>query len=450
MNRRQLGALGLFFLLFQISGWANNSQGLTDSIQRIHLWLSKHKLETTEGTAWVVAPADTGMARSSLDLYSGSPGVVLFYLEAHHALGKAEYLEEAKAGANYLLAKMPTQLFDLDRSGAAGLYSGLSGIAFTLREAYKATKDERYNQAFERALKLLINNAETRGEITHWGMVTDIISGNAGIGLFLLYAYRETKNFTWLELAANVGNWLSLQSVRVTAEQWKWRMWPGFERTMPNFSHGTAGVAFFQAELFKILEEGRYLRPALNGARYLQAIKKPDGLICHHEEGEGKDLFYLGYCHGPVGTARLYYTLYTSYKKQRKIWQKAWDEAIAATMNTSIPQQRTSGFWNNVSQCCGNAGVAEFYLTVFKMSKKKKYREYAWLHTQDLLKRATADAKGLRWVQAENRSQPDNLQTQSGYMQGAAGIGILLCHWIELEKGQQQLIRFPDDPFRGI
>jgi lantibiotic modifying enzyme len=327
------------------------------------------------------------------------------------------------------------------------LYSGICGVAFTLRETYKASKDERYNEGFERCLKLLLNNAETRGEITHWGQVTDIISGNAGIGLFLLYAYRETKNFTWLELAANVGNWLSISAVRVNAEQSKWRMWPGFERTMPNFSHGTAGVAFFQAEVFKILEEGRYLRSALNGARYLQTLKTPEGLICHHEEGEGRQLFYYGYCHGPVGTARLYYSL-QAYKKQRKIWQKAWQEAIDALLKSPIPKQRTPGFWNNVSQCCGNAGVAEFFITLFKKEKKKKYRDYAWVHTQDLLMRASSDAQGLRWVQAENRSQPNNLHPQTGYMQGAAGIGILLCHWVELEQGKKQLIRFPDDPFR--
>jgi len=66
---------------------------------------------------------------------------------------------------------------------------------------------------------------------------------------------------------------------------------------------------------------------------------------------------------------------------------------------------------------------------------------------KDLLKRATSDAQGLRWIQAENRTEPEALAAQTGYMQGAAGIGILLCHWLELEQGKKQLIRLPDEPY---
>jgi lantibiotic modifying enzyme len=442
--RLRSSIIGLFLLFFVVQLQAQS--GLADSIQRIHLWLHQYVKTSAEGSSWPVIPGESS-GRIGLDLYSGIPGIVLFYLEAHHATNKAEYLEEAKNGANFLLARLPEQLSEMDTQGKTGLFSGICGVGFTLQEVYKATKDKKYNEGFQRVLKLLLNAADTRGETTHWGYVTDIIAGNSGIGLFLLYAYRETKNFTYLELAANTCNWLINAAQRINTEQWKWRMWPGAERTMPNFSHGTAGVAYFAAEVFAILEEGRYLRVALNGARYLQTLKNAEGLIPHHEEGDGKQLFYYGYCHGPVGTARLYYVLYNSYKKERKTWEKPWEAAINTLLKSPIPQERTPGFWNNVSQCCGNAGVAEFFLTLYQMEGKKKYRNYAWLHTQDLLKRATSDAQGLRWIQAENRTEPEAVAAQTGYMQGAAGIGILLCHWLELEQGKKQLIRLPDEPY---
>lgn len=443
--RSSIIGISLLFLTLNASA----QSGMADSIQRIHLWLSKHLKTSAEGSAWPVVPESTS-GRISLDLYSGIPGIVLFYLEAHHATNRPEYLSAAKGGGDFLLSKIPSQLSEYDTQGMAGLFSGISGVGYTLRELYKVSKDERYNEGFQRCLKLLTNAADSRGEITHWGLVNDIISGNAGIGLFLLYAYRETKNFTYLEMAANTCNWLVASGQRVSTDQWKWRMGPGIEKTMPNFTHGTAGIAYFAAEVFAILEEGRYLRTALNGARYLQTLKNPEGLIPHHEEGDGKELFYYGYCHGPVGTARLYYVLYNSYKKDRKTWEKAWKAAINTLLKSPIPQQRLPGFWNNVSQCCGNAGVAEFFLTLYRMEGKKKYKDYAWLHTQDLLNRATADANGLRWIQAENRSEPDNLSAQTGYMQGAAGIGILFCHWLELEQGKKQLIHFPDEPYRNF
>lgn len=439
--------IGLFLLVSSFPLCAQS--GLADSIQRIHQWLHQHVKTSTEGSAWPVIPGDNS-GRIGLDLYSGVPGIVLFYLEAHHATGRAEYLEEAKNGANLLLSRLPDQLSGMDVQGITGLFSGISGVGFVLRETYKVSKDEKYNEGFQRSLKLLLGTADTRGEITHWGYVTDVIAGNAGIGLFLLYAYRETKNFTYLELAANTCNWLITNAQRVNTEQWKWRMWPGADKTMPNFAHGTAGVAYFAAEVFAILEEGRYLRTAMNGARYLQTLKNAEGLIPYQEEGEGKQIFEYGYCQGPVGTARLYYVLFNSYKKERKTWQKAWDEAITTLLKSPIPQQRTPGFWNNVSQCSGNAGIADFFLTLYRMEGKKKYKDYAWLHTQDLLKRATSDAQGLRWVQAENRSEPEELVAQSGYMQGAAGVGILFCHWLELEQGKKQLIRLPDEPYRNF
>jgi lantibiotic modifying enzyme len=442
--RSSIIGISLLFLTLNASA----QSGMADSIQRIHLWLSKHLKTSPEGNTWPVAP-ESNNERISLDLYSGIPGVILFYLEAHHATNRPEYLTAAKGGGDFLLSKIPSQLNEYDTQGMAGLFSGISGVGFTLRELYKVSKDERYNEGFQRCLKLLTNAADSRGEITHWGLINDIISGNAGIGLFLLYAYRETKNFTYLEMAANTCNWLVASGQRVSSDQWKWRMGPGIEKTMPNFTHGTAGIAYFAAEVFAILEEGRYLRTALNGARYLQTLKNPEGLIPHHEEGDGKELFYYGYCHGPVGTARLYYVLYNSYKKDRKTWEKAWKASINTLLKSPIPQQRTPGFWNNVGQCCGNAGVAEFFLTLYRMEGKKKYKDYAWLHTQDLLNRATTDANGLRWIQAENRSEPDNLSAQTGYMQGAAGIGILFCHWLELEQGKKQLIHFPDEPYRN-
>lgn len=442
--RSSIIGISLLFLTLNASA----QSGMADSIQRIHLWLSKHVKTSPEGNTWPVAP-ESNSGRISLDLYSGIPGIVLFYLEAYHATNQPEYLTAAKGGGDFLLSKMPSQLSEYDTQGMAGLFSGISGVGFTLRELYKISKDERYNDGFQRCLKLLTNAADSRGEITHWGLINDIISGNAGIGLFLLYAYRETKNFTYLEMAANTCNWLVASGQRISADQWKWRMGPGIEKTMPNFTHGTAGIAYFAAEVFAILEEGRYLRTALNGARYLQTLKNPEGLIPHHEEGDGKKLFYYGYCHGPVGTARLYYVLYNAYKKDRKTWEKAWKAAVITLLESPIPQQRLPGFWNNVSQCCGNAGVAEFFLTLYRMEGKKKYKDYAWLHTQDLLNRASSDANGLRWIQAENRSEPDNLSAQTGYMQGAAGIGILFCHWLELEQGKTQLIHFPDEPYRN-
>jgi hypothetical protein len=90
---------------------------------------------------------------------------------------------------------------------------------------------------------------------------------------------------------------------------------------------------------------------------------------------------------------------------------------------------RSAGFWNNVSVCCGNAGIAAVLLD--RRDSTTLDRELATKLIDDLLSRGThldldGQRVGLKWIQAEHRVQPELLQAQTGLMQGAAGIGMVL------------------------
>src|SRR4051795_6877365 len=66
-------------------------------------WIKSTRAATTFGVAW---PSDPGNPRSvSTDLYSGSPGVVLFLIEMYKATGETAYLGDARRGADDLLTK---------------------------------------------------------------------------------------------------------------------------------------------------------------------------------------------------------------------------------------------------------------------------------------------------------------------------------------------------------
>ena len=67
---------------------------------------------------------------------------------------------------------------------------------------------------------------------------------------------------------------------------------------------------------------------------------------------------------------------------------------------------------------------------------------------RDLLARAERVQGGLRWVQAEHRVRPELLQAQTGYMQGAAGVGLFLLRLDGQQMGRPPALRLPDDPFR--
>ena len=140
------------------------------------------------------------------------------------------------------------------------------------------------------------------------------MSGSAGIGLFLLAAAERTGSEPARELAVAAGRRL-VELAKEAPGGLRWEMSPGFPRTMPNFSHGTSGIAYSLASLYQHTKDRRYLDAALSGAKYLDSIAvRTDGatVIRHHDGADGENLFYLSWCHGPVGTARLFYRLFES------------------------------------------------------------------------------------------------------------------------------------------
>lgn len=400
-------------------------------------WIKSTRVNTLFGYAW---PADPNDPKSiSTALYSGSPGVVLFLLELNRATGDAAYLDDARRGADELLTKVNSE-------ETMGLYEGVAGLGFTLGETWRATKDEKYRKGALAAVRLLSDRAAPVGGGVQWSNTTDIIAGGAGIGLFLLYADQELRDPGAKALAIRAGDRLLALG---TADKGgtRWAMDPALPRLMPNFSHGTAGIAYFLATLYKSTREQRFLDGALAGARYLQAIAKTDGDIClvPHNQPDGLDLYYLGWCHGPAGTARLFYQL--AQVTGDKTWMTWVQKAANGILTSGIPEQRTPGFWNNVSQCCGSAGVAQFMLDLYGVTGEPKYLAFARKMTADLLARATRDDRGTRWVQAEHRVRPELLVAQTGYMQGAAGIGMWLLRMDAQERKQPPFVRFPDSPW---
>ncbi|MGZ5554961.1 MAG: lanthionine synthetase LanC family protein [Candidatus Aminicenantales bacterium] len=400
-------------------------------------WVKSAEIRSPEGLSWPAIPRDPDSV--GLDLYSGVPGVVLFFVQTFYATGDQAFLDEARAGGDFLLSKAASV-------GALGLYEGLSGVAFALEETYKASKNEKFQRGFLDCLRRIQSAAATSGAGIAWSPTTDIISGSAGTGLFLIYAFRETGDRTWLDLAARAGTRL-IELGRPENGGLKWPMDPDFPRLMPNFSHGTAGIAYFLAALYKETRQKEFLDAALAGAKYLLSIAKTDGDSCliFHDEPDNKDLYYLGWCHGPVGTARLFFLL--SGVTGDKSWLDWVRKSANGLIQSGIPEQETPGFWNNAGICCGLAGVGEFFLDLYKELGDKTYVDFSKRTASRLLSKATIEDGRMSWLQAEHRTRPDYRFAQTGYMQGAAGIGTYLLRLAALDKAHPRRIVFPDTPF---
>ena len=120
---------------------------------------------------------------------------------------------------------------------------------------------------------------------------------------------------------------------------------------------------------------------------------------------------------------------------------------------------KTRGFWNNHGQCCGTAGVADFFLHLRAgrgaagRGGKARFGErldglFAALEAAGEATAGEDNAgDGIRWTGAEHRVRPKLLTTQTGYTQGAAGIGLAFLHDAALRRGSPRRIVLPDSPY---
>ena len=405
-------------------------------------WIRTARIETPNGVTW---PADPLKPSSvGTDLYNGMPGVILFHLELFHATGDKSWLEEAKLGANELIAKLP----EIDAAQNAGLYTGLAGAAFVLEETHRASGDGTYRDAVKKTVAMIRAQARKTPLGVAWSGpsdTNDIISGSAGIGLALLWIDQTIGDPASRTLALAVGRHLSDIGIPANGGV-KWNVSPTVKNLYPNFSHGTAGVSYFLATLLNATGERSFMATALSGARYLENVANTEanGLKVFHHEPGGEDLYYLSWCHGPAGTTRLFHRM--AQITQRDRWEELVRKGARATIASGVPEKQSPGYWNNISQCCGNAGVGEFFLSLQRQAPTAEHAQMIRRVAANTLERATPEGDGLKWIQAENRVSPTEVVAQTGYMQGAAGVGSFYLHADALSKGRKPAIVWPDSP----
>lgn len=372
------------------------------------------------------------------DLYYGNAGTLVFLHELNRAAGREEYAEAIRRGVCFLDENLPNvKLF--------GLYDGLAGIAFSLSQL---SDNPDASAVCSKAIDDLIAGAkkQTNGGI-RWNDDNDIISGSAGIGLTLLSLGQELHRAELVNLAVQAGTDLLARSMP-TAHGRYWLHEIGAEKQYPNFSHGTAGIAYFLLKLYEQTGEKRFMDAAIDGANYLKSIASldpPTRCLLPHELPEQNDLFYLGWCHGPAGTDRFFYELFAVTSDSQ--WKTFANAAADSVLHSGIPEKETPGYWNNLSRCCGAVAVGEFFLARYRLNKELTDRAFAIRIADYLQSRAQADSGGLKWIQAENRVESDNVQAQTGLMQGVAGIGLYFIHLAELDGNAETANRFPDSPW---
>jgi lantibiotic modifying enzyme len=397
-----------------------------------------------QGEVWARTPDPD----SSIDhtLYHGTAGIVLFHLELAAATGDPVYEQRAIAAGRELARVVTAKSW-----ASVAFATGWPGYAFAFSELAKHADDPAFASMAQICVDRLISQSSVLGGGIGWvepmpfsditgfsgdREIYDLSVGAAGAGLALIA-------LSHIEHAVRVGERL-LEVGQITPEGQRWGLMADmpFPFTAPNFAHGGAGVGYFFARLFQCTGDARYADAAQSAARYVTSRLSTVGdgaLVCHTEEQQPPE-FYLGQCHGPAGTARLYSLLARLDGDQAHL--KPVELMHRGMRWIGAPHARSWGWWNNHGRCCGDAGLGDASLLLSNAhASLGNYAELAH-DCADVIEAESVVEHGARWwVQAEHRARPRFAQAQTGFMQGAAGIGSFLVHL----GAPSARISFPDD-----
>ena len=264
--------------------------------------------------------------------------------------------------------------------------------------------------------------------------LTDLVLGSAGITMAALWAGGTDANAV---VAAGGRAMLDAADERPTGLDWPMQVGvPRSERArMPNYSHGTAGVAAALALAAQDLGRPDLLDAAVRGAEHLVALADlaDDGFLLPTMDPHTNpdvQLVTFTWCHGPAGTSYLFPALERAGvdRVAGVAVQEWWERCLRSVMTSGVPERLRPGFWDNDGRCCGTAGVGDVFLDAAQRvaGAEPAYLDFAGRLGDALLARVVRDEDGARWRFLEHRDEEPLLDPSPGWMQGAMGIAAFL------------------------
>ena len=360
-------------------------------------------------------------------LYSGIAGLapMLVEIQQYRALTDVE-----QALADGIVARLSAVAVTRTE---ASLYDGLAGDVTGLRLLAPGKERDAMRRLDELSTpEGWTSTVDLSGMGFAGGALTDVVMGTAGVVMAAAWAGGEHA-----ESVMRTGGEALLRAAEQTPAGLDWRMWPGYQSSSPNFSHGTAGVASALAVAGRALDRSDFVEAAVHGARHMLSVGWLDdgGFVIPHtlpySKREVEPVTYT-WCHGPAGSSLLFPALaavgvdrvgeYSVGELRRR--------CLRSVSTSGIPERLRPGFWDNDGRCCGTAGVGDVVLDAAQSSpdaeQAQRLLRFARTLGDALVERAIRDEAGARWRFVEHRQDPPLLPPRTTWMQGAAGIAAFL------------------------
>ncbi len=412
--------------------------------------LIDNAIHTQEGYNWEPSPV------GQFSLYGGNAGILFFLLNLARTTGESKYKKAVIQATNYIISHWDNGSHNKIYGGVTRsewcFYNGVTGVAFVLTEVSKFTEDEEVKTFAYQLIEETVNAAETTSNGLQWTGDTGVFF-DSGIILFLIYAAQAYDKKEWLTVAEKAGEQLFQQANFLDEHRVKW---PNVSATIfglehgdevPNFFYGTSGVSFTLAKLYEATNNEQFLNMAIKGANYIESIatQYDSKILVPYSLPNHPNIYYLGLCHGAVGTSRLFYQLYKVTKNIK--YKTIFEKIIKGVLSTGAPELHSPGYWNVTCQCCGSAGMGNLFNGAWAETHNQDYLAHVKRVGDQLLSESTTKDKGALWYQAWNRTEPWNIKANLGYFDGAAGNAAELLSIYLASNSTFETIRFPDDPY---
>ena len=438
---------------------------LRDTVRGAVQWIAKQAVPAPGSDGGVLFPGTEGK-KGALQtcIYGGTAGVLIFLENAAAVLDDEPARTLADRTMKGLVAARRVDSHDRpswtrgNAMGTTGLYTGDAGVgqAFLVRHLLR-------NDAAARAAAIdvgdaLLLRAKADGEALTFGAATDIIFGNAGTALFLLDLGLATKEKRFLDASRRAGHGLLLDAQHAASKTQPERQLPiwvmamgSMQMHMPNFSHGTAGVAYALARIGAETGDAALLAAARDGAQWLIENSVVDGDARKWQCSDRAPGVYMGgWCHGPAGTGRLFLLLgaITGDPQYRAIAEQGANFVVQYA--AAAEQQSPDGKRPYVppSYCCGVAGVVEFFCDLHAVTGNEAHAAFAKKAGDYLLDVAIADGDGRKWMNGQSAPggpvAADITACNLDLMLGAAGEAMALLRLSRLGGETMPMRTLPD------
>jgi len=412
-------------------------------------WIKKYEIVDEKGKRWKI----NGTEGKELDavesafltdtsLYGGASGVGYFFLQLYEVTGNEQYLDEAKAAAEYII-----NVYKKEDVVNPGIHNGLSGQGIFLLYLYDKTGDEKYADFAKKLAEDSYTQSIRDENGIRWNGWYDFM-GDGGAIAYWIYVAEKFDDKHYLSYAKEaLDSILSLKKEGPDNTIY-FRLFDPSEYfdslpkggVVPNFAHGTAGVVYLLTKYYEATKDEVYLTCAKQGFEFLKSIANntENASIVPYLYFEGEenkyDVSYLGFCHGPVGDGIAVRELYNATKDETYL--DFYTRLTEALVEAGVPYKRSSGYWNNCI-CCGASGVLLHFIEAAKLTENATYQSIAEQLANKLLNDAYKDADGKRWYDAWTRVKPWDVDAHIGLYVGSAGNASTLLTYYAKAVGKE-------------